>query len=204
MYEIRKGDTAVALTEKPNYIYRHEDGYFVLCDEEMAQGIAVGGTAYHLHGRAPMEGCETVLLVQKDTGDIIRDAETVNAITFVTLAEAGSIDDVTAGEHSSVFTPWAYPVGYQAGQMRQYGGKLYRCIQAHTSQGDWTPDAAVSLWARVSDPAEEWPAWSQPLGAHDAYDKGAKVSHNGKHWTSDVEANVWEPGVYGWTEVVEG
>lgn len=203
MYEIRKGDMVVALTEKPNYIYCHEDGYFVLCEAEMAQGIAVGGTAYHLYGREPMEGCETVLLVQKDTGNIIKDAEAVNAITFVTLAEAGNIDDVTAGEHTELFTPWAYPVSYTTGQMRQHGEKLYRCISDHTSQADWAPDAAVSLWVNVSDPAEEWPAWSQPVGAQDAYAAGAKVSHNDKNWTSDVDANVWEPGVYGWTEATE-
>lgn len=41
------------------------------------------------------------------------------------------------------------------------------------------------------------------LGAYNAYEQGAKVSHNGKKWTSDVANNVWEPGVYGWTEVVE-
>ena len=41
------------------------------------------------------------------------------------------------------------------------------------------------------------------LGAHDAYEQGAKVSHNGKHWISDVAANVWEPGVYGWTEAAD-
>ena len=43
----------------------------------------------------------------------------------------------------------------------------------------------------------------QPTGAHDAYGFGAKVSHNGKKWTSDVENNTWEPGVFGWTEVKE-
>ena len=47
------------------------------------------------------------------------------------------------------------------------------------------------------------PAWSQPLGAHDAYAAGAKVSHNGQHWTSDINGNVWEPGVYGWTQASE-
>ena len=36
-----------------------------------------------------------------------------------------------------------------------------------------------------------------------AYAQGAKVSHNGKHWISDVAANVWEPGVYGWTEAAD-
>ena len=79
-------------------------------------------------------------------------------------------------------------------------GSMYKCVQAHTSQAGWEPDKAVSLWSAASDPAEEWPEWSQPVGAHDAYAKGDKVSHNGKHWTSTADANVWEPGVYGWTE----
>lgn len=201
MYEIRKGDMVVALTEKPNYIYRHGDGYFVLCGAEMAQGIAVGGTAYHLYGKEPMEGCETVLLVQKDTGDIIKDAETVNNITFVKMAEAGDIDDVTAGEHAALFGEWAYPVTYKVGAIRLYEGRLYQCVQAHTSQEDWTPPAAASLWAEIADPAEEWPKWAQPIGAHDAYNAGDKVSHSDKKWTSDLDGNVWEPGVYGWTEV---
>lgn len=46
----------------------------------------------------------------------------------------------------------------------------------------------------------KYPAWVQPTGAHDAYNIGARVSHKDKHWTSDYDANVWEPGVYGWTE----
>lgn len=122
------------------------------------------------------------------------------SIAFVTLAELGSIDDVTAGEHAEVFSPWEPRVHYKAGSIRRFGDGLYRCVQDHTSQEDWTPDTAASLWARISDPAEEWPEWSRPVGAHDAYRKGDKVSHNGKHWTSDVDGNVWEPGVYGWTE----
>lgn len=89
---------------------------------------------------------------------------------------------------------------YKVDDYVQYNGLLYRCVQAHTSQPDWTPDTAVSLWSRAADPREEWPEWIQPTGAHDAYAKGAKVSHNGKHWVSDINANVYEPGVYGWTE----
>ena len=71
-------------------------------------------------------------------------------------------------------------------------------MQAHKSQDDWTPDQAKSIWAQVADPAEEWPAWSQPIGAHDAYTLGAKVSHADKHWVSTVDDNVWEPGTHGW------
>ena len=82
-------------------------------------------------------------------------------------------------------------------------GNLYRVNkgQGHTSQEGWNPSLTPALWSKIGDPTEEWPEWSQPVGAHDAYNAGAKVSHNGKHWTSDVASNVWEPGVYGWTEV---
>lgn len=132
-----------------------------------------------------------------------KNANEAASIAFVTLAEAGSIDDVTACEHMDVFSPWASAVSYTTGNLRTYNGKLYRCVQAHTSQDDWTPDAAASLWAVTSDPAEEWPAWSQPVGATDAYAKDSKVTHNDKRWISDVDANVWEPGVYGWTEYTE-
>lgn len=132
-------------------------------------------------------------------------AETARAasIAFVALAESGQIDDVTASENVSQFSPWAYTVAYAVGNIRAYGGELYRCNQAHTSQADWTPPATPALWSKIGDPGEEWPEWSQPLGAHDAYNTGDKVAHNGKHWTSDLDGNVWEPGVYGWTEVSE-
>lgn len=128
--------------------------------------------------------------------------ENAAAIAFVVLAESGQIDAVTAAEQSTLFAEWVSGVKYTVGNLRQYGGVLYRCVQDHTSQEGWEPDKAASLWAVTSDPAEEWPAWSQPVGAHDAYNAGAKVSHNGKHWTSNQDGNVWEPGVYGWTEIV--
>lgn len=80
---------------------------------------------------------------------------------------------------------------------------LYKCLIAHISQPSWKPPLSPSLWVRVDDPSVEWPEWVQPVGSTDAYAKGAKVSHNSKHWISDVDGNVWEPGVYGWTEAVE-
>lgn len=125
------------------------------------------------------------------------------AIAFVSMAESGSIDDVTASEQSLLFAEWTVNVAYTVGALRRYGDTLYRCVQAHTSQTGWEPPVAVSLWSVTSDPAEEWPAWSQPLGAHDAYANGAKVSHNQKHWISTVDNNVWEPGVYGWDAATE-
>ena len=160
-------------------------------------GAAIGG-AYTPPPPEP-EPPTTDERLEKLEAELV-SAQSTAAITFVTLCETGTIDTVTASEHTELFSPWAYPVDYKTGNIRAHGGKLYRCLQNHTSQETWTPDAAPSLWVGISDPAEEWPAWSQPVGSTDAYAKGAQVSHNGKHWTSDVDANVWEPGVYGWTE----
>lgn len=127
----------------------------------------------------------------------------IASIAFVKMAERGEIDDVTATECVYAFTPWQPNVKYEAENLREYEGTLYRCISGHTSQTDWTPDVSVSLWKKVGDPREEFPQWSQPIGAFDAYPKGAKVTHNDAKWVSDYENNVWEPGVFGWRQYVE-
>ena len=127
--------------------------------------------------------------------------ELASSIAFVVLAETGAIDEETATEHTDLFSPWAEGTSYQIGNIRSYNNTLYRCVQAHTSQGGWTPDAVPALWTKIGDPAEEFPEWSQPVGAHDAYHIGDKVSFGGKHWESIIDANVWQPGVYGWQEV---
>lgn len=204
MFRIIKDGAELGLTENLNYIVQAENGCYVLCPEQNASGIVFEGTPYHLLGRDEMKGLETVSLEVTDAGAEISKANTTNGIVFVTMAEAGSIDPVTAAEHADLFAEWAYPIAYTVGQIRRYNGTLYKCVQAHTSQADWTPDTASSLWSKTSDPAEEWPEWSQPVGAHDAYSKGAKVSHKEKHWISTVDSNVWEPGVYGWEESTDG
>lgn len=111
-----------------------------------------------------------------------------------------TLDDATALTGVELFPVWATDTAYAVGDRVQYNGVLYKCVQAHTSQADWMPDATPALWVIVS--VEEWPEWIQPTGAHDAYDKDAKVSHNGKHWKSTMDANVYEPGVYGWEEII--
>lgn len=127
-----------------------------------------------------------------------RARQTRRAITLYTK----ELPDEQAAQLPSLFDSWdGSGMAYKAGDRVQYGDLLYKCLTDHTSQVSWTPDAAPSLWVRIDDPAVEWPEWRQPTGATDAYAKGAKVSHNGKHWISDVDNNVWEPGVSGWTEV---
>lgn len=111
------------------------------------------------------------------------------------------LTDKEALEAVVFFPAWTTGTEYAEGARVRYAGLLYRCVQAHISQDDWAPDLTPALWARVDDPTEEWPEWRQPTGAQDAYSAGAKVSHNGKHWTNTHgDGNVWEPGVYGWEE----
>ena len=83
-----------------------------------------------------------------------------------------------------------------------HGGVLYKVLQAHTSQETWKPDASPSLFAKVLIPDyNAIPAWEQPDSTN-AYMKGDQVTHYGKTWESDIDNNVWAPGVYGWSEVV--
>ena len=108
------------------------------------------------------------------------------------------LDDDEAESVTILFEDWKAGVSHAVGDRRQYEGLLYRCVQAHTSQIGWEPPAVPALWTRTS--TEEWPEWVQPTGAQDAYNTGDKVSHNGAHWVSGVDGNVWEPGAYGWSE----
>lgn len=113
---------------------------------------------------------------------------------------AKEIDDSEAMDHPEAFPLWKVDVAYLKDDRVRYNDTLYKVLQPHTSQSDWTPDVAVSLFVRVDDPTIEFPEWVQPTGAQDAYPLDAKVSHNSKHWISTVDNNVWEPGVYGWEE----
>ena len=115
------------------------------------------------------------------------------------LIASESLNDEVASTVPDLFDGWKTDTEYAVGDRRKYNDLLYKCLTAHTSQSTWTPDVSPSLWVRTDNPGEEWPEWVQPLGSTDAYAKGAKVSHNNSHWISDLDANIWEPGVYGWT-----
>ena len=107
-----------------------------------------------------------------------------------------ALDDATALEAMAIFEEWATATSYAIGDRVRYADKLYRCVQAHTSQTDWTPNVTPALWVEVS--VDEYPEWHQPTGAHDAYNTGDKVSYKGKHYICDVNGNVYAPDVYGW------
>ena len=106
-------------------------------------------------------------------------------------------DALTAVE---LFPTWEAGKAYAQNDRVLYNGKLYKVNQSHTSQDDWTPDGTPALFSEVAKPNEILP-WRQPQGAHDAYNTGDKVTHNGKTWVCVADSNVYEPGVFGWDEV---
>ncbi len=115
-----------------------------------------------------------------------------------------SLPDEEALEGITLFPVWAAGIAYKVDERISYEDKLYRVVQAHTSQADWTPDVTPALFTEVAPPGEI-PVWKQPTGAQDAYMLGDKVWYPEKNTTvyrSLIDNNVWSPEVSGlWEEV---
>ena len=135
---------------------------------------------------------------------LIEKARELRALIEKAMTETSSLTEAEAVSATCLYPKWSgNGVAYAKGQRVQYDGVLYTVLQNHTSQAGWKPTAAPSLFAKVliPDPTVV-PEWEQPESTN-PYSKGDKVTHNGKTWVSDIDGNVWEPGVYGWTEVAE-
>lgn len=129
-------------------------------------------------------------------------AEEVLTAMFAAQPDAiERLPDEALARMAPYMQPWEPDAAYEAGNLRSYLEVPYRCLQAHQAQEAWNPADSPSLWAKVLIPDPTViPEWEQPSSTN-PYMKGDKVRHNGKTWVSDVDNNVWEPGVYGWTEV---
>lgn len=128
----------------------------------------------------------------------------ITSLVFVKLAENGEFDEAVIAEHPKLFIEWSENWTGKAGNIVSENGNLYKSIHDITDKSQNTrPSETPSMWTQIGNPQDEYPEWYQPIGSHDAYSLGDKVSHNDKHWTSTINNNVWEPGVYGWEEVTE-
>ena len=114
------------------------------------------------------------------------------------------ITDEQALQSSKLFKKWdSNRVTYEAGQRLNYNGVLYKVLQPHTSQSDWTPDTTPSLYTKVLIPDENIiPEWVQPDSTN-AYMTGDKVTFEGKIYESLIDNNIWSPVSYpaGWQEI---
>lgn len=119
---------------------------------------------------------------------------------------AMSLTDEQAMEIASVYDKWEVGKAYGVNALVTYGEngvgdpQLYRVVQAHTSQADWTPDETPSLYVAIGLNTDGYPVWSKPTGAHDAYNTGDIVDYNGTLYKSLIDGNVYSPDEYpqGW------
>lgn len=122
---------------------------------------------------------------------------------------AQTLTDEEAMEIVMVYPAYEIGKAYAVNEMLTYGvnevgdPQLYRVAQAHTSQADWKPDATPALYTPIGLTEEGYPVWSQPSGAHDAYNTGDIVDYNGTLYKSIIDGNVWSPEAYpaGWEKV---
>ena len=166
---------------------------------------------------SPPDNVNTWTPVWEDTGDTIvcvdwllvpgklnanTSSEMLNRM-FVEKAESGGIDAQAIFDNLQVFPLWTAAFRGPRGSICQDVGALYQSLHDITIEAhNLKPSVSPTMWAKIPNPAEEWPEWI-PYGGVVLYYKGAKVSHNGKHWISvHTEGNTWEPGVFGWDEVV--
>ena len=144
------------------------------------------------------EAARLAAVREQYTAAVIAGRKTVAPIVLADELTDDEIADLVA-----LFPAWSAGVAVTADALYGYDGNLYKCIQPHTTQAEWTPDATPALWARVAAPGVI-DAWVQPYGGSGTYEEGSIVTHGGSTWSNTVAAptlNVWEPGVYGWAEL---
>lgn len=133
---------------------------------------------------------------------LIRAAAAAARLTVADLVRSEALDDDDVADVAALFPPWAAGQAVAAGDLRSWDGTVVECVQAHTTQADWTPDVTPALWKVHRQTAGPTPdPWVQPTGGHAAYQLGDRVTHNGQTWESTAADNVWAPGVYGWVVV---
>lgn len=225
MYEIRKDGALLALTEQVNYIRLHPDGFYLLCPEAEAQGVAVAGTPYHLMGRDEMPECETVLVQETDAGRVLREEQAkaaaearltgqMQAAVKLYVQKATDIPDEQALEMPDLFYTWDEVL--EAGELLEantilnLGGQLYRVVQAVTPQAHQRPDGEGML--AIYRPIDKTHAGTQEDPIPFVYgmdtEQGKYYSYNGKLYLCNLTmpACVWPPdtaGLWQWTEVTE-
>ena len=126
----------------------------------------------------------------------------IQAFIDAAVSIRNDMDDNMASNYIDLYSTWISGKSYRINERVNYNGILYKVLQDHVSQNDWTPDVAVSLFAKVltSIDSNEILPWTQPDSTN-PYMVGDKVLHNNKTWICIIDNNVWEPGIYGWEEI---
>ena len=118
------------------------------------------------------------------------------------LVKQSTLTDEKLIEFVNIYPSWEIGKVLEIDDVLKYNDELYRVIQSHTTQSDWTPNISQSLFTKIQ-PANVIPIWVQPTGSHDAYDIDDKVEFEGSVYESTIDANTYSPTAYpaGWNVV---
>ena len=162
----------------------------------------------HIPGRIPVDTCLAdewvyyVYIPYTEEELFERRVAAQMSVAMQLCVQQANLTDEQALQVEALYPEWVIGGKYAEDDIRRYKDDLYRSLQASTGAAEHTPDIATSLWKKILPPEEPggYLPWVQPLGATDAYNKGDRVTHKDKIWESTCDNNVWEPGVYGWSE----
>lgn len=161
-------------------------------------------------GRVKMLQNNVNILQETNSNFGLSAGQAAEQLKYAIQLYANTLDEETAMEIATVYPPWnGNQHNYAINDYCTYGvnstgdPQLYKCLQAHTSQIDWTPDVSPSLFKAIGIADDNIPIWSQPVGSEDAYMKGDKVHYpdaEGDIYESLIDYNVYSPEAYpaGW------
>lgn len=165
--------------------------------------------------KAQYEWVDTGSAIEQSWSLVPIEGTAADAAVELARIQAQSLDDADAVRVAPLYDEWSGDgVDYKQGDRRRFQGYLAKCLQDHTSQPDWAPNAAPSLWALILPGQDgsgvEVGVWVQP-GADNGYAYEDMTIHNGHLWQSDYDpdgtlgGNVWEPGTVGshWVDLGE-
>lgn len=156
---------------------------------------------------ATSEFLDLTALTDEQLDQLGLDVEREKYAREMLVSASGLANQIAIQYHESVnrglpdgeLPAWTQPTGahdaYPEFYVVTHNEKTWECL---TPACVWEP--GVSGWREIVEDGGPPASWIQPTGVHDAYPAGAIVSHNEFIWVSDLDGNVWEPGVYGWTK----
>ena len=211
MYKIQKAyytgtnETKVRLTLQEPYrdFVVSFTGDMTAVDNEILEQRAIAKLAREFN---PSNALEELTRKQEEQEQSIK-----SILKTITLAK--DLSDNQKEEILSRYEEYQEDKEYKEGDKFTFDGKIYEVIQGHRSQANWIPSSTPALYKeflnvkitnQAGEETEVVSEWKQPLGGHDAYKKGDKVSFNGQIYQSKNDGNVHSPEAnpQGW-ELVE-
>ena len=149
-YQTRVSELEATLTETSNHVDQLEESLAGAQQEAQAaqeQVTALEGSLETAQADAAQAQEQVTVLA----GRPVADAAEARVLRMAIEAAVVSLPDEEAAQAPSLSQPWTVGEQVAVGDRRYYAptGLLYKVIQGHTTQADWTPDAAPALWVVV-------------------------------------------------------